>query len=113
MESEWTRINSPDVGVVQIRIQSAPWNRGVEVAMFSHDQRYSWKQVQLAEHDDSTTTPVARLTMDGAQTLMDDLWSAGLRPTEGTGSAGSLKATQNHLEDMRSLVFKSKPKDCS
>jgi hypothetical protein len=36
---------------------------------------------------------------------MDDLWEAGIRPTEGTGSAGALKATQDHLTDMRKIVF--------
>jgi hypothetical protein len=40
-----------------------------------------------------------------AQGLMDALWDAGLRPTEGSGSAGALAATQRHLEDMRVLVF--------
>ena len=40
-----------------------------------------------------------------AQALMDRLWKAGFRPTEGAGSAGALGATQHHLEDMRTLVF--------
>ena len=39
-----------------------------------------------------------------AQELMDDLWNCGIRPSEGTGSAGSLAATQAHLKDMRKLV---------
>jgi hypothetical protein len=50
--------------------------------------------------------PTFCLSMDDAQALMDDLWHAGLRPTEGSGSAGALAATQRHLEDMRTLVFK-------
>ncbi len=50
--------------------------------------------------------PVA-LSLDflEAQALMDRLWKAGLRPTEGSGSAGALAATQNHLADMQQLVF--------
>jgi len=36
---------------------------------------------------------------------MDDLWAAGVRPTEGTGSAGSLSATEKHLSDMRIIAF--------
>ena len=36
---------------------------------------------------------------------MDDLWAAGLRPTEGQGSAGALAARQQHLTDMRTLAF--------
>jgi hypothetical protein len=33
------------------------------------------------------------------------LWNCGLRPTEGSGSAGSLAATQRHLDDMRTVAF--------
>ena len=40
-----------------------------------------------------------------AQQLIDELWVCGLRPSEGTGSAGALAATQKHLEDMRTMVF--------
>lgn len=35
------------------------------------------------------------------QELMEELWRHGFRPREGKGSAGSLKATEYHLEDMR------------
>lgn len=45
---------------------------------------------------------------DVAQELMDSLWTAGIRPTEGSGSAGSLAATERHLADMQKLVFKDK-----
>lgn len=51
--------------------------------------------------------PTAHLSGDTAQQLMDELWRAGIRPTEGAGSAGSLAATKAHLEDMRTLVFHS------
>lgn len=47
------------------------------------------------------------LRPEEAQRLMDALWDAGLRPSEGSGSAGALLATQNHLNDMRALVFKA------
>lgn len=47
------------------------------------------------------------LSDTAAQVLMDELWNCGVRPTEGTGSAGSLKATENHLEDMRDIAKKS------
>jgi hypothetical protein len=49
--------------------------------------------------------PTLELNSATAQSLMDALWQCGCRPTEGTGSAGSLAATQRHLEDMRALVF--------
>jgi len=43
-----------------------------------------------------------------AQALIDRLWSVGFRPTEGSGSAGALAATERHLADMQRLVFKGK-----
>ena len=46
-----------------------------------------------------------RIRQEQAQVLMDDLWLVGLRPSEGTGSAGSLKATQNHLSDLKTILF--------
>lgn len=49
--------------------------------------------------------PTVRLMPEEAQKLIDSLWDAGLRPTQGAGSAGQLSATQFHLEDMRKLVF--------
>lgn len=49
--------------------------------------------------------PTMSLRPDAAQQLMDELWRCGLRPTEGTGSAGALVATQRHLEDMRKIAF--------
>ena len=38
-----------------------------------------------------------------AQQLMDSLWQCGLRPSEGTGSAGAMRAVENHLKDMQDL----------
>lgn len=41
------------------------------------------------------------MTPQDAQQLMDELWHVGLRPSEGTGSAGAMAATQAHLKDMQ------------
>lgn len=48
------------------------------------------------------------LNSDVGQELIDSLWSAGVRPTEGNGSVGSLAATERHLSDMQKLVFAEK-----
>lgn len=62
--------------------------------------------VMKPAEDGIQVPPAFSLEIKEAQELMDKLWQCGLRPTEGTGSAGSLAATQRHLEDMRTLVFK-------
>lgn len=52
--------------------------------------------------------PLMRLSADECQQFMDELWRAGIRPTEGAGSVGQLGAVQRHLEDMRTLVFENR-----
>jgi hypothetical protein len=65
------------------------------------------KPVEFVETSGSESPePTCTLTMEAAQQLMDQLWVCGLRPTEGTGSAGSLAATEKHLNDMRAIVSK-------
>lgn len=99
---------------LKIRAQSAPWNQAVEIFLYKPDVdggggrqvvtgfTFELQEVATAMSDDM----LQRLSTDDAQTLMDDLWNAGLRPTEGTGSAGSLRATEKHLEDMRGMTTK-------
>lgn len=56
--------------------------------------------------DGRENPPTLRLYLTEAQQLMDEFWRCGLRPSEGSGSAGSLAATERHLADMRRLVEK-------
>ena len=68
-------------------------------------------QFRVLEPKDEGTVaePTMLITQQEAQEFIDSLWNAGLRPTEGSGSAGSLAATQRHLDDMRHIVFKANP----
>lgn len=50
-------------------------------------------------------SPFLSLSRTDAQTLMDELWRCGLRPSEGSGSAGAMAATQLHLKDMQTIAF--------
>jgi hypothetical protein len=94
---------------IQLRAQSAPWNRAIEFMLIdrSFGKHAIGINVEMKDVGESPVIerPTFSLDVDQAQTLMDDLWNCGLRPTEGTGSAGALAATQKHLEDMRRLVF--------
>lgn len=69
----------------------------------------AWVQrFECVQVDEGTIPPVAMQLGDNqAQDLMDRLWMAGFRPTEGKGSAGALAATERHLKDMQKLVFES------
>ena len=58
------------------------------------------------EHGQMMPETPLRVEYTAAQELMDSLWECGLRPSEGSGSAGSLKATENHLSDMQKLSWR-------
>ncbi len=96
---------------IQARAQAAPWHAAVEILVTARDadgirQAVATNLTFETITDGAMIEPTLRLNYEAAQTLMDDLWQAGLRPTEGTGSAGALKATERHLEDMRKIAFK-------
>jgi hypothetical protein len=96
---------------VVIRAQSAPWNRAVYLHIGSADGRSQIKEIVLERTDEQIESPPSfTLTIMQAQQLMDDLWHCGLRPVEGAGSAGAMRAVERHLEDMRTLVFHPKDK---
>ena len=57
------------------------------------------------DSDEAQDAPaVLSIPMQSAQSLMDQLWNCGVRPTEGSGSAGALAATEHHLADVRKVA---------
>lgn len=50
--------------------------------------------------------PSMILKIDEGQELMDELWRAGLRPSEGTGSAGAMAATERRLLASETMLTK-------
>lgn len=64
------------------------------------------RPIEFATVDDfAAYEPCLRMNPEDAQQLMDELWRAGIRPTEGSGSAGSMVATEKHLADMRTIAL--------
>ena len=100
--------------VPEIRAHFAPWWDGIELLIRqrmrgSPNKNYIVKPegIEFTEISEGIITePSLRIDRTAGQVLMDDLWASGLRPTEGSGSAGSLKATEKHLGDMRTIVAK-------
>jgi len=95
---------------VEIRAFNAPWRAAVELLLRDRATGAVATVItfrNLTEEERAVAMPpVARMRIEDAQTLMDDLWLCGLRPTEGTGSAGALAATQRHLDDMRGIAHR-------
>jgi hypothetical protein len=102
--------------VLRVGAQREVYSGSIALYVFANDRdgrRAFAKEVTLEVLPEGAmfVEPTFRMATNEAQMLMDELWNCGLRPTEGTGSAGSLAATQKHLEDMRTLVFdKTQPR---
>lgn len=92
---------------VEVRAYSRPWNFGVDFLIKSGNSVVKPNNIVFTEYEEGATIENSSLILDSnaIQQLMDDLWQCGYRPSEGSGSAGSLRATEKHLEDMRKLVF--------
>ncbi len=92
---------------IVLRAEKSPWAHVVEFVLMEIDgdlvravsEPVVMRKVEPCEA--VTHRPMVTLRGPEAQLLMDDLWRAGIRPSEGTGSAGQLAAVQSHLQHMR------------
>ena len=93
---------------LEVRIKRDPWTKTVGVAVFDASGEFDKvaKPLVMADQDvNAFITPAFELCDEKAQLLLDELWRDGFRPTEGIENAGQLKATENHLADMKKLAF--------
>ncbi len=90
---------------MKILAHKPPWSNSIEL-LIKDGESVATNIIMTKFDRDVYVDPSLKLSNESAQLLIDELWKAGLRPSEGTGIAGSLKATERHLEDMRTLVFK-------
>ena len=98
---------------LKLRIQNAPWSFGVQMLIMeemANGKKAYVKEVIMETVEGSGFVPptsIIEFDLGVAQKLMDDLWNCGLRPVEGKGSVSALKATENHLKDMRDIALKA------
>lgn len=89
------------------RAHSAPWRACIEMIGRPCGEN-GLKVARIVIEDQVVGTmaqPTATIDADAAQVLMDDLWHCGIRPTESAGTAGSMRAVERHLDDMRKIAF--------
>jgi len=91
-------------------IESDETSRPLNMKMFSLERPISGvsndmeaKWVEKGEFD--AIEPSAYLTETEAQVLLDSLYSTGLRPSDGTDNTHVIAKMNDHLQDMRQLVF--------
>lgn len=95
---------------MEIRAERVIYKDTIDLLIFSKevDGGYSYVSemtVQKLQPGMFIPKPSLELSNHEAQKLMDELWHCGLRPSEGSGSAGSLAATERHLKDMQQIAF--------
>ncbi len=99
-----------DIKRIEFMAKREEWSYGISLYARQVIEGVSMSVAQpmvMERHEQHLISePFARLDIQAAQQLIDELWQCGLRPSEGTGSAGSLKATEKHLADMQKIAFK-------
>jgi hypothetical protein len=101
--------------MIEIQCQRQAWRNGVELMIldrsFGHLAIAEPLTLRTISDGEFFGQPTLTLENAQAQQLIDELWRCGLRPSEGTGSAGSLAATERHLKDMQSIALGLLKKD--
>ncbi len=104
---------------IRPRIQARPWNDDYELWLIGYDipngtdyanaKRYVVSEVAFSEFKSGEIIPgsmyVPKNEIEG---LMDDLWRAGVRPTE-VGTAGHVAAVQAHASHLERILDKVLP----
>jgi hypothetical protein len=82
------------------------FSRNVELRFMDEVTRSIASPIEMKPVEEGAyMPPAAVIPATAAQELMDELWQCGFRPSEGTGSAGSLAATERHLKDLQRVAF--------
>ena len=105
-------MNTLDLGVrmIAIKRENFGWMEGVCLISRKYlpetrkmfELVPTWKEVPEGQMIDYSNDIVLR--PEQAQELMDSLWQCGLRPAQGSGSAGSLAATEAHLATVKEYL---------
>lgn len=101
-----------DILPIEIMCRKEHWDQGVSLYMrqvIIGGETLAAQPVMFSPQAPGVMPqPMLELSIHQAQQFMDQLWDCGLRPSEGSGSAGAFEAQRRHLEDMRTLVFDPK-----
>lgn len=95
---------------LQILARKAGFSPNIDLLLQDEATGAAAVNITFTQVDPATVaTPTCTLSLTNAQILVDQLWSCGLRPTESGASAGAMGKIEDHLADMRRIVFRGKP----
>lgn len=94
---------------LEVMARREDWSGGISIYMreqtVGRGNQVAAPVTMVDQEPNTIVEPMARLPIQAAQQLMDELWRCGVRPSEGSGSAGSLAATERHLKDMQAVAM--------
>jgi hypothetical protein len=93
------------ISELQFKINQDYFKRGYSIFGFNKTH-YVGALTLIQSQENESFDPLFTLSKNQAQGLMNELWNAGIRPTDDVDNKGELKATKMHLEDMRKIASK-------
>lgn len=91
------------MNTIQLRVEKSIGYQSIVGLIRSGDGRAYMTDITFTKMQEGVTVPDAsmfRLDDEQAQALMDDLWTCGVRPTDGAGSAGAMAQAQEHIGNL-------------
>lgn len=91
------------MNTIQIRLERSLHRQSICGVIRSGDGRAFMTNITFTTADAGVCLPdeaFFQLEDGKAQALMDDLWSCGVRPTDGAGSAGAMAQAQEHIGNL-------------
>lgn len=95
---------------IEIHANKVPYDRRIDLYFIQGNKFISGVKFSEIEPG-SEINKAVQIDVDTAQSLMNQLYNIGIRPTGIEQSIAALPATKNHLEDMRKIAFMFLEKD--
>ena len=91
------------MNTIQIRVEKSIRRQAIIGVIKNGDGTAHMTDITFKRNEEAVWLPdtsMFRLDDEQAQALMDDLWSCGVRPTDGAGSAGAMAQAQEHIGNL-------------
>ena len=88
-------------GTVELFIRHVDHDGGVSMGRMEWGVKEDWNKAMAIQPERALL-----LQEEASQTLMDSLWHAGVRPTDRKQTDDTVHAMAEHLDDLRTIVFR-------
>lgn len=95
------------VDTLKISAMRLAWDETIQLAIMTADRKNYMFEARFQKREDGVAIPseaLMRMEIRDAQSLMDELWDCGIRPTSGAGSAGAMTMAQEQIKSLRDEI---------